>query len=289
MNRTTTLGALALCLLWSASASAQELQGEYSLFGRYSNRRHTRATLKVAQTPEGLSVTRTGRYTSQRHKNKPAFTWTSKLVTRKSPRIYEVVYSLDKDGADLGASQRLSEQELYDEGRKGSVLKGYYFLNSDGSEARELIVNSTRRGSEGWWYWIRTNGPRVGGGATGFLDGFRDRGVTDPSLYYHFGVAPRDLPALSDDEVIAKLRSNPTDPLMGRIALVRTYIWESLTYRLDNRGHLPANSAGTWRTGEVTDPTDGQSYSVVHWRDIDDNSFSVYFKDGKLYSIYYEN
>ena len=51
MNRTTTLGALALCLLWSASASAQELQGEYSLFGRYSNRRHTRATPAPPRPP----------------------------------------------------------------------------------------------------------------------------------------------------------------------------------------------------------------------------------------------
>ena len=36
-------------------------------------------------------------------------------------------------------------------------------------------------------------------------------------------------------------------------------------------------------------PVDGQTYQVVHWSDIDDNSWTIYFQDGQVYEAFYEN
>jgi hypothetical protein len=112
----------------------------------------------------------------------------------------------------------------------------------------------------------------------------------DPSLWYYFEANPGDLNSLTDDAVIAMLTSDPNHPLAGRIGRVRTLIWGMvLAYRLNAQGHIDPNSGGQWLHGEVTDPATGQSYDVIHWKDIDDSSFSFYFIGDEICEWYYEN
>lgn len=111
----------------------------------------------------------------------------------------------------------------------------------------------------------------------------------DPSLWYYFGADRQTLASTADADVTAGLRVDPNDALLGRIAKVRTLIWSTLVYRLDAAGQLPEGRAGVWLTGEVTDPQDGRRYQVVHWSDIDDDSYSVYFAGDEVVSVYYEN
>ena len=112
----------------------------------------------------------------------------------------------------------------------------------------------------------------------------------DPSLWYHFGAVPGDLTSLSDGAVIAALVADPNDALAGRIARVRTMIWEMvLAYRLNSQGHIDTSSGGSWLHGTVTDPASGQSFDVFHWKDIDDSSFSFYFIGDEICEWYYEN
>jgi hypothetical protein len=112
----------------------------------------------------------------------------------------------------------------------------------------------------------------------------------DPSLWYYFAADRQALARTADADVTAGLRVDPNDALLGRIAKVRARIWTTtLAYRLDAAGQLPEQSAGVWLTGEVTDPQDGRRYQVVHWADIDDDSWSVYFDGDEVVSVYYEN
>lgn len=109
----------------------------------------------------------------------------------------------------------------------------------------------------------------------------------DPSLYYTLGIQPSSLTGRSDDSVIADLIADPAKPVLRRVALVRTMIWDTLAYRLDQTGHI--TDGGTWRTGRVPHPTMNYNYQVVHWQDLDDSSFTAYFKGSKLCLLYYEN
>jgi hypothetical protein len=109
----------------------------------------------------------------------------------------------------------------------------------------------------------------------------------DPSLYYTLGIQPSTLTARSDDSVIADLGLDPAKGVLRRIAIIRTMIWDTLAYRLDSNGHITAG--GTWRTGRVNHPTLNYKYQVVHWQDLDDSSFTAYFKGTKLCLLYYEN
>jgi hypothetical protein len=113
----------------------------------------------------------------------------------------------------------------------------------------------------------------------------------DPSLYYTFGVSPTSLTERSDDSVITDLNNSPAKGVLRRVAIVRTLIWNSLAYRLDgpgpSEGHI--TTGGKWRTGKVSHPTLNYSYQVVHWQDLDDSSFTAYFKGSKLCELYYEN
>ena len=110
----------------------------------------------------------------------------------------------------------------------------------------------------------------------------------DPSLYWTMGISPSSLKERSDDSVITDLRSSPEKGVLRRIAIIRTMIWSSaLAYRLDLDGHITVG--GKWRTGKVDHPTLSYSYQVVHWQDLDDNSYTAYFKGTKLCELYYEN
>ncbi len=107
-----------------------------------------------------------------------------------------------------------------------------------------------------------------------------------PSLLGDMGVPPSTLPGLDDDDVIAALTANGNDRLAQRISIARTRVWNTLAYKLDAFGHL---TSGTWRHGPVTDPTSGYTFDVVHWADIDDDSWTLYFVGQNLCAVVYEN
>ena len=110
----------------------------------------------------------------------------------------------------------------------------------------------------------------------------------DPSLYWTLGISPSSLTERSDDSVIADIGNTPEKGVLRRIAIVRTMIWSNtLAYRLDHDGHITVG--GKWRTGRINHPTMNYKYQVVHWQDLDDNSFTAYFKGSKLCELYYEN
>jgi hypothetical protein len=293
MTQSVHTSLLILALL-ASPALAQDFEGSFELDGRYSTRRGTAATLTVTKTAGGLKVSRTGRFTGRRFRNTPPFTWTTTDV-RQAGRMLRATYTLDRDGANLGLVDSLNADR--DPGssvvravRKASVLRGYYRLSTDGRSLEELVVNVTRRSSEDWWYWIRTDGSRTTPAPSGWVDGFAARGITDPSVLYHFNVDADTLTKITDRDAHMGLLRNPTDTTLGRIALVRTMIWEIvLRYRVErgsNEGLIVGG--GHWRVGTVTDPFDGEVYDIVHWQDLDDGSVSVYWKDGVLYSIYHE-
>lgn len=110
----------------------------------------------------------------------------------------------------------------------------------------------------------------------------------EPSLYYTLGVQPSSLAAVTDDELIDTLAADPTDRTGTRMAVVRTAIWSSLAYRVDGNGHIPAGQ-GVWRIGRVQDPTSGLGFFAVHWQDVDDASFTAWFRGEHLCTIYFEN
>ena len=67
-------------------------------------------------------------------------------------------------------------------------------------------------------------------------------------------------------------------------------LWDNtFAYRLNRDGHVDQQSGGTWRVGQLTDPADGETYDVVHWQDIDDNSWTFYFQGQTIVQRYYEN
>lgn len=111
--------------------------------------------------------------------------------------------------------------------------------------------------------------------------------ANDTSLLYDYGVQPSSLSGYSDPEVVAGLWTAPNDETLTRIATVRTMLWSNtFAYRLDAMGMVPAG-AGTWRYGTVGN---GKSQlDVIHWQDIDDNSWTVYFDKNGLCATTYEN
>lgn len=117
--------------------------------------------------------------------------------------------------------------------------------------------------------------------------------ATEPSLLYTVGVSPSTLDGRSDGEVVTGLWSNPRDGWLRRIAVVRTLIWNNtLAYRLDLDGTV-GPGAGTWRTGNVSVPAgvggSQQTLPVVHWQDLDDNSWTVWFRGQQVCAVVYEN
>jgi hypothetical protein len=293
MTKSVHTSFLILALL-TAPAAAQQFDGEFDLDGRYSTRRGTSAELSITKTSTGLSVSRTARFTGWRFRNVPAFTWTSTEVTQRG-RLLRVTYTLDRNGQNLGLIDHLDADR--DPGsatvrdvRRTSVLRAYYRLSQNEASINELIVNVTRRSSEYWWYWIRTSGSRTTPAPTGWADKFQERGITDPSVLYHFNVDVSTLTKTNDRDAHIGLLNDPTNLTLTRIALVRSMAWEiTLRYRIENGTNEGLiTQGGHWRVGKVTDPNDGEEYDIVHWSDVDDGSMSVYWKNGVLYSIYHE-
>jgi hypothetical protein len=105
----------------------------------------------------------------------------------------------------------------------------------------------------------------------------------DTSLYYDFGVDPNALAAFTDSEALERVAASPNRPATHRLALSRALLWEPiLQYRAvadDCRVVIPPD-AGEWRLGRVTHPESGRTYDVVHWQDIDDSSYTLYFLKG---------
>lgn len=118
--------------------------------------------------------------------------------------------------------------------------------------------------------------------------------TVDTSLYYDFGVDPRDLPWLSDTDALAQISAIPNRLKSRTLSLSRSLIWEGiLKYRIVDGGcgsEIPLES-GRWRTGRVVHPESRRVYEVVHWDDIDDGSYTVYFIKGTpwLCQVAYEN
>ncbi len=92
---------------------------------------------------------------------------------------------------------------------------------------------------------------------------------------------------LLDKDAIEALRASPNDPVLTRIAIARALIWHDLIHRADDSGFVP-QEGGEWRLNTIKH-SDGHTYQVVHWSDIDDNSWTVYFEHGKVYEVLYEN
>ncbi len=116
----------------------------------------------------------------------------------------------------------------------------------------------------------------------------------DTSLYYDFGVSPSELSWLEDADALEGIERKENHPWSMRMALARARLWEPiLRYRAVSGGdgvEIPLTS-GRWRWGRVTHPQSGSTYDVVHWHDIDDGSYTLYFRRGTpwLCQLAYEN
>lgn len=145
--------------------------------------------------------------------------------------------------------------------KDGSPIQVYYRL--DGNDPRKLLERS--------WptMTVRSQGKRS-------LDGL-----------FGTGQSTRSWRRVLDQDAIERFRAAPTDPVLTRIAIARSLIWHDLINRTDSTGFVP-ESGGEWRVNTIEHP-DGHTYQVVHWCDIDDNSWTVYFEGGKVYEVFYEN
>jgi hypothetical protein len=166
--RALSLGAgLLVGLLLPLSVSAQEFAGKYDLSGRYSTRRSTASELQVRQVDRGYVVLRKGRFTSNRFRHLPQFTWSSADV-QISGRVMQVVYTgegrseyesrglvagLDPDRASLDDVAAAYAPQR-------NVFRAVYFLSADGQSLREIVINTTRLGDAGWWRTVSTSGQR---------------------------------------------------------------------------------------------------------------------------------
>ena len=114
-----------------------------------------------------------------------------------------------------------------------------------------------------------------------------DYEANETSLLYDLGVQPSSLTGYTDGQVVAGLATDLQNPDYTRIAVVRTLLWSNtFAFRLDATGNVP-DSAGTWRVGTVGQGKD--ALTVVHWQDIDDQSWTVYFDDDGACAVTYEN
>ncbi|MAE71795.1 MAG: hypothetical protein CME06_15160 [Gemmatimonadetes bacterium] len=116
----------------------------------------------------------------------------------------------------------------------------------------------------------------------------------ESSLLYDFGVSPGELEALTDQELLGTIEAAPNAPEAHRLAASRALLWDPvLKYRTvpgPDGVEIPLGS-GRWRVGRVTHPRTGRVYDVVHWADIDDSSYSLYFRweSDELCQIAFEN
>jgi hypothetical protein len=111
--------------------------------------------------------------------------------------------------------------------------------------------------------------------------------ANEPSLYWTYGISPSSLTPLEDNQLVTDLTADPNNRDLRRVAIARTMIWENtLSYRLDASGLV---EGGTWRLGNMVEPNTNVALDIVHWADVDDNSWTFYFKGDILCVQYYEN
>lgn len=105
----------------------------------------------------------------------------------------------------------------------------------------------------------------------------------DTTLARTFGVYPWQLPSLSDAEAMHRAAAPEPHPIVQRIAIARSLLWERvLRYRVvcaDGRAEIP-RVAGVWRVGHVVHGASGLTLDVVHWDDVDDGHATLYFAAG---------
>ena len=142
-----------LLLALPAFALATPFAGSYTLEGRYSNRRATQVELEIRSTAGTIEVTRTGSFTSRRHRDKPAFTWASSDVRVKGKRLV-VTYRVPAAQAGvLQGLQGTTPQNDYE-------FTAFYRLSQSGTVS-EFLSNRTRRGAHRWWRYAASKGPRA--------------------------------------------------------------------------------------------------------------------------------
>lgn len=164
MNWLKSMWVVALLTL-PTTVWAQDFAGTYELEGRYSNRRQTAVELAITRRDRTWVVQRTGRYTSRRHRSKPAFDWSASEV-RVRGRVMEAYFDLRPSEERRGLVDRIGPDASADEvldvmTPEGNRFRVVYLLSSDGETIREFVTNETREGDEGWWRWIMTDGSRV--------------------------------------------------------------------------------------------------------------------------------
>jgi hypothetical protein len=165
---------LSLCLLPAVASAQTGFPGRWDLEGKYSTRRATAAELLVSYTSGSIQVTRTGRFTSELHSGKPAFTWSSDLV-RVEGRVMRVTFTVNasgSQGAD-GLAGNLtpdsSRESVVSALTKTNTFVAVYFLSVDKRSISEVAVNQTRFGDHRWWRWASTKGNRQTPPATAVL------------------------------------------------------------------------------------------------------------------------
>lgn len=162
---TLPLTALTLALLLPAAASADDIVGNYTLNGIYSNRRTTSLKLRVeAAGYQKYRVERRARFTSSTYSHLPEQLWTSE-VGQLHGNLLIVRYSLDQ-ASDTGIVGRLganpSDAAILAALKDGNVVRAIYSFSADRSEVREVAYNTTRNGEQSFWSWIKTRGRAVG-------------------------------------------------------------------------------------------------------------------------------
>jgi hypothetical protein len=168
MTPTRIALSLGLCLLPCVAFAQDGFPGQYDLEGRYSNRRVTKAQLKVTKSPDGwVRVERTGKFTSNRFRHLPEFTWTSSSVDIND-RLMRVTYVVHVPGtvgaAGLSANldpDSADRADVVSALTKTNTFSAVYFISADKKSLTEYVVNTTRLGDQRNWLWINTSGDRV--------------------------------------------------------------------------------------------------------------------------------
>jgi len=97
-------------------------------------------------------------------------------------------------------------------------------------------------------------------------------------------------PPILDSEVPDFLYKSPNDPLYRKVALVSRMFWP-VNFRLANcYANMQTDCdprPGAWLAGTIK--VDQAPFTVVHWDDLDDDSYSVYFRGDDVCAVVYEN
>lgn len=147
---------LAAAAMFAGPASADEAAflGTYQLEGRYSNLRRTRASLRVERDGAGLKVTRTGKYTANRWRNTPEFTWTG--TGSFASGVLTVAYRVSSTTEGIAGSLTGGTAQTVEH-----RFTGTYRLTDQSTRLEESVQNDTRRRPEQWWRSLSTKGPKL--------------------------------------------------------------------------------------------------------------------------------